>query len=66
MSDIKAFLNSDSTIKAVFSDGVTVVSGNAIPSTLLIGTRAGAYNVPITNYSMTVATRTGQVTIYIN
>lgn len=66
MSDIKAFLNTDSTIKAVFSDGVTVVAGNSIPSTLLIGTRAGAYNVPITNYSMTVATRTGQITIYIN
>jgi hypothetical protein len=66
MSDLKAILNTDSTIKSVFSDGVTLIAGNTVPVTLLVGTRDGAYSLPITNYSVTVNTRTGQVTVYIN
>jgi hypothetical protein len=66
MSDLKAILNTDSTIKSVFSDGLTVIAGNTVPITLLVGSRDGAYTLPITNYSMTVNTRTGQITVFVN
>jgi hypothetical protein len=66
MSDLRAVLNTDNTIKAVFSEGVSILAGNAVPITMLVGTRDGAYTLPINNYSMTVNTRTGQVTVYIN
>ena len=66
MADLKAVLNTDSTIKSVFSDGVTVIAGNTVPISLLVGSRNGAYTLPISNYSMVVNTRTGQITVFIN
>ena len=49
------------------TDGTGNLSFSSIAQTLLVGTRAGPYTVPITNYTFQVTTRTsGNVTVYVN
>jgi hypothetical protein len=49
------------------TDGTGNLSFSSIAQNLLVGTRAGPYTVPITNYTFQVTTRTsGNVTVYVN
>ena len=48
------------------TDGTGNLSFVSVAETLLVGTRAGPYTVPITNYTFQVTARTGNVTIYVN
>jgi hypothetical protein len=48
------------------TDGTGNLSFSSIAETLLVGTRAGPYTVPITNYTFQVTARTGNVTVYVN
>ena len=49
------------------TDGTGNLSFTSIAQTLLVGTRAGPYTVPITNYTFQVTTRSsGNVTVYVN
>ena len=49
------------------TDGTGNLSFTSIAQNLLVGTRAGPYTVPITNYTFQVTTRSsGNVTVYVN
>jgi hypothetical protein len=49
------------------TDGTGNLSFSSIAQNLLVGTRAGPYTVPITNYTFQVTTRaSGNVTVYVN
>ena len=48
------------------TDGTGNLSFSSIAETLLVGTRAGPYTVPITNYTFIVTARSGNVTVYVN
>jgi hypothetical protein len=49
------------------TDGTGNLSFISIAQNLLVGTRAGPYTVPITNYTFQVTTRSsGNVTVYVN
>ena len=56
-----------SNLDVVSTDGAGNLSFRNIVPTLLVGTRGGAYTVPITNYTFQVTTRSGSnVTVYVN
>ena len=48
------------------TDGAGNLTFGAIVETLLVGTRSGPYTVPVTNYTMTVVGRSGNITVYVN
>jgi hypothetical protein len=50
----------------VRTDGAGNLSFEAITSNLTVGTRSTAVNIGITNYTMNVAARTGNVTVNVN
>jgi hypothetical protein len=53
--------------EVIRTDGTGNLSFSSIAQTLLVGTRAGPYTVPITNYTFQVTTRSsGNVTVYVN
>jgi len=53
--------------EVIRTDGTGNLSFSSIALTLLVGTRAGAYTVPITNYTFPVTQRNGSnVTVYVN
>lgn len=53
--------------EVIRTDGTGNLSFTSIAETLLVGTRAGPYTVPITNYTFEVTTRlSGNVTVYVN
>jgi len=55
------------TNEVMRTDGTGNLSFISIAQNLLVGTRAGPYTVPITNYTFQVTTRTsGNVTVYVN
>ena len=53
-------------LDVVQTDGTGNLSFYALAQDLLVGTRTGPVQIPITNYSFQLETRTGNVTVYVN
>ena len=64
ISNVK--VNGGANTDVIRTDGTGNLSFASIAETLLVGTRAGPYTVPITNYTFQVTARTGNVTVYVN